>query len=118
LVTQSTNSPHQPYACIPAGLQDLYVIPMPQTLKVDPTPKNLARWGLTSLNVTAGDWVRLEARGQQPLPLQQPLILSGDVIFTGAVVGAAAGREPGAAPRAPTLQCAAAAANSTAISIR
>jgi hypothetical protein len=93
--------------------QDLYVIPLPQTLQVTPTPTHLAHWGLTSLSVTAGDWVRLEVTGQQPVQLQQPLILSGDVIFTGAVKG----RELGATGGAPTLQCAAA-ANSTAISIR
>jgi hypothetical protein len=89
------------------------VIPLPQTLQVTPTPTNLAHWGLTSLSVTAGDWVRLEAAGQQPVKLQQPLILSGDIIFTGAV----AGQELGAAPGAPTLQCAAV-VDSTAISIR
>lgn len=105
---------------IACSLQDLYVIPMPQTLKIAPSPDQLAHWGLTSLNITAGDWVRLEVSQQKPVQLQQPLILSGDVIFTGALTGKG-GKELGAAnaAAAPTLECAAAAANgSTAISIR
>jgi hypothetical protein len=97
--------------------QDLYVIPLPQTLRVTPNRTNLARWGLTSLNVTAGDWVRLEARGKEPVLLQQPLILSGDVIFTGAVVGDVARPSQSSTADKPILQCPPV-ANSTAISIR
>lgn len=42
----------------------------------------MSRWGLNTLNTTAGDWLRL-APSQQRLTLQQPLLLAADVILTG-----------------------------------
>jgi hypothetical protein len=57
--------------------------PIPQSLEfTGDGPAILSRWGLNTLNTTAGDWLRL-APSQQRLTLQQPLLLAADVILTG-----------------------------------
>lgn len=51
----------------------------------------LTDWGLNTLNLTAGDWVRLEVpSGPQGLTVQQPLLLGSDIIITGISTAAAA----------------------------
>ena len=78
-------------------LQTLYTTSAPQTLTVSAATFKRQRWGLMSVNVTAGDWARLRVPAKEPVvDLQQPLIMSGDVIFTGVVEGS---------DTAPTLRC-------------
>lgn len=44
----------------------------------------LASWGRNTLNLTAGDWVRLEVpSGPQGLTVQQPVLVGSDIIITG-----------------------------------
>lgn len=105
-------------AVVSVVLQDLFVIPAAQTLRLQPKPDALEDWGLLTLNVSAGDWVRLVVpRSNRDVELPQPLILTGDVIFSGASM--ANGNSGGQGKRdaaMPVLRCKKGA--TTAISIR
>eukprot|EP00879_Flechtneria_rotunda_P012921 GHRR01013494.1.p1 GENE.GHRR01013494.1~~GHRR01013494.1.p1 ORF type:complete len:1269 (+),score=413.90 GHRR01013494.1:1918-5724(+) len=56
--------------------------PIPQSFPASAGPTLLSSWGLSSLNLTAGDWIRFSTAGAG-LTVQQPLLVAGDIILTG-----------------------------------
>lgn len=69
-------------------LQAVNLAPIPQSLEFRGSEADiLSRWGLNTLNTTAGDWLRL-APSQPTLKLQQPLLVAADVLVSGVVPAA------------------------------
>jgi hypothetical protein len=72
-------------SCWCVSLQAVNLAPIPQSLEFRGSESDiLSRWGLNTLNTTAGDWLRL-APSQPTLKLQQPLLVAADVTVSGVV---------------------------------
>jgi hypothetical protein len=76
-------TPHTATTTAAAAHQGLYLAPIPQSLELTGSgPDILSQWGINTINVTAGDLLRL-APSQPRLTLHQPLLLAGDIHLTG-----------------------------------